>query len=174
MFKVMIGVLIFTVVTIFIFINIDPNISQSSLLLSSQVDVFSASINGEVLYPGTYLLEKDKVLEDLITKAGGLTTNADENAYRLNVPLVHTMTYYIAPLHNPNDVCGDELLIKVGINTGTKEELMTLNSIGASISQSIIDYRNTHGQFTYLENIMNVSGIGNSTFSKIKNNITLL
>lgn len=174
MFKVMIGVLIFTIVTIFIFINIDPNVAQSSFTLTSQIDVFSASVSGEVLYPGTYLLEKNKVLDDLIVKAGGLTTNADENAYRLNVPLIHTMSYYIAPLHNPNDVCGDELLLKVGINSGTKEELMTLNSIGASIAQSIIDYRNTNGPFTYLENIMNVSGIGNSTFSKIKNNITLL
>jgi|688.fasta_scaffold58099_2 competence protein ComEA len=174
MFKVMIGVLIFTVVTIFIFINIDPNISQTSISLSSELDIFTASINGEVLYPGTYLLEKDKVLEDLIVKAGGVTTNADQDAYRLSIELKHTLTYYIAPLHNPNDVCGDELLVKVGINTGSKEELMTLNSIGASIAQSIIDYRTSEGEFTYLEDIMSVSGIGNSTFSKIKNHINLL
>jgi competence protein ComEA len=64
--------------------------------------------------------------------------------------------------------------VKVGINTGSKEELMTLNSIGASIAQSIIDYRTSEGEFTYLEDIMSVSGIGNSTFSKIKNHINLL
>ena len=61
----------------------------------------------------------------------------------------------------------------VSINTGTKEELMTLDGIGESKAQAIIDYRLKNGNFLNLEDLMNVSGIGEKAYSKIKDNIKL-
>jgi competence protein ComEA len=61
----------------------------------------------------------------------------------------------------------------VSINTGNKEELMSLPGIGESKAESIIKYRQENGNFKYLEDIMNVSGIGESAYSKIKDYIKL-
>lgn len=62
---------------------------------------------------------------------------------------------------------------KVSINTATKEELMTLTGIGEAKADAIISYRNENGLFENIEDIKNVSGIGDSIFEKIKDNITL-
>ena len=62
---------------------------------------------------------------------------------------------------------------KVSINNATKEDLMSLTGIGESKANAIINYRNENGLFKQIEDIKNVSGIGDSVFEKIKNNITL-
>lgn len=62
---------------------------------------------------------------------------------------------------------------KVSINNATKEDLMSLTGIGKSKANAIINYRNENGLFKQIEDIKNVSGIGDSVFEKIKNNITL-
>ena len=62
---------------------------------------------------------------------------------------------------------------KVNINTASKEELMTLSGVGESKAINIINYRELNGEFKKIEDIMNVSGIGNSVYEKIKNNITV-
>ena len=78
-----------------------------------------------------------------------------------------------------NDACiekdtttTDNLNKQISINTATKEELMTLPGIGEAKAQEIIDYRNTNGNFTTIEDIKNISGIGDSVFAKIKDYIT--
>ena len=78
-----------------------------------------------------------------------------------------------------NDACiekdtttTDNLNKQISINTATKEELMTLPGIGEAKAQEIIDYRNTNGNFTTIEDIKNISGIGDSIFAKIKDYIT--
>ena len=50
---------------------------------------------------------------------------------------------------------------------------MNLESIGSITASRIIEYRNTYGGFETLESIMNVTGIGTSTFNKIKDSIIL-
>lgn len=61
----------------------------------------------------------------------------------------------------------------ISINSATKEELMTLSGIGESKAESIIKYREENGGFKNLEDIKNVSGIGESAYSKIKDYIKL-
>ncbi|MDO8590056.1 MAG: helix-hairpin-helix domain-containing protein [bacterium] len=61
----------------------------------------------------------------------------------------------------------------VNINIAGSSELQTLNGIGPAYAQRIIDYRNTNGPFEKIEDIKNVSGIGNVTFSNIKDYITV-
>ena len=60
----------------------------------------------------------------------------------------------------------------VNINAATKEELMTLNGIGEVMAERIIEYR-TGNRFKSIEDIKSVKGIGDATFSKIKESITV-
>lgn len=61
----------------------------------------------------------------------------------------------------------------ININTATSSELQTITGIGPSTSEKIISYREEHGQFKKIEEIMNVSGIGEKTFAKFKSKITV-
>ena len=61
----------------------------------------------------------------------------------------------------------------VNINTATKDELVTLSGIGDAKAQEIIEYRKTNGYFTSIEDILNVKGIGDAIFAKIKDFIAV-
>lgn len=62
---------------------------------------------------------------------------------------------------------------KISLNAATREELQTLSGIGESKAIAIIEYRSEIGRFEKIEDIMNVRGIGESIFEKIKDNITI-
>lgn len=62
---------------------------------------------------------------------------------------------------------------KISINKATLEQLMTLTGIGESKAQDIITYREKNGPFKKIDDLKNVTGIGESVFDKIKENITL-
>ena len=173
MYKIIIGVLIAMFVVIFIFTKIDPNLSSNASSGGSEGEFLTVSVEGEVTREGTYLLDTDTTLGDLIEAAGGQTDNADELAFNVSCDLIDNMTYYIAPLFAEDDVCANELLVKVGLNKGQKEDFMTIDGIGSSIASAIISYREDNGPYQYLEEVMDVSGIGNATFIRIRNSITL-
>lgn len=60
---------------------------------------------------------------------------------------------------------------KININTATKDELMTLNGIGDAKATAIIEYREKNGLFSSIEDIINVTGISETMYDKIKDNI---
>ena len=62
---------------------------------------------------------------------------------------------------------------KVSINTAGLDELMKLSGIGESKANAIISYRQENGSFKTIEEIKNVSGIGDAVFEKIKDDITI-
>ena len=64
-----------------------------------------------------------------------------------------------------------EEMSKVNLNTATREELLTLDGIGESYADRIIAYRQNNGPFQSTEEIMQVKGIGEMTYQKIKDRI---
>lgn len=62
---------------------------------------------------------------------------------------------------------------KININTAGLEELMMLKGVGESRARAIIEYREQHGSFETPEDIMNISGIKEGVFSKIKDQIAV-
>ncbi len=177
MVKVFIGVLVSVVVLIVVFQFVDPNfgnvvgniVSENTASLTS----LSVSISGEITRAGTYVLDPNSTLEMLIELASGVTSNADELAYDTSYVLQDGLSFYIAPKYDMNDVCEYEPIAKVNINEASEDELMEINGVGNAIATSIISYRDENGQFGRIEDIKNVSGIGNATFEKIKNYIVL-
>lgn len=72
-----------------------------------------------------------------------------------------------------NTTTKEETNDKISINTATKEELMKLDGIGESKADNIIKYREENGGFKTIEDIKNVSGIGDAAYEKIKDSITI-
>jgi len=172
---IVIGVLI-TFLAIFAFTTIDPNVSPGNNGTNTQLvseQYTSVTVTGQVNKPGTYVLEDGATIDDLLLAAGGPTSNADANAYIETTALKKGKSYYIAPLYDESDICGDKMLEKVNINYDGKDKLMSVNGFGSAIVTAIINYRDQNGSFTYLEELKEVSGIGNATFEKVKNSITL-
>lgn len=127
-------------------------------------------IDGAVKKPGVYQLKDGDRVNDAIIMAGGLT----ENAYTKNLnkarKLVDGEKIYIINVSEIEISSDDNKLIN--INTASINDLMSLPSIGEVYAQRIIDYRNNKF-FTSIEEIKNIEGIGDKTFEKIKDLITI-
>ena len=178
MVKVFIAVLITCVVMIVIFQFIDPGVDTSNytsnvIQNSSASGTISVSIAGEITRAGTYVMEPNTTLGDLIATASGVTSNADERAYNTSYLLSDSLTFYIAPKYDNSDVCSLTPITKVNINSDDESALQGVSGIGSSSAKAIVSYREANGQFGRIEDVKNVSGIGNATFEKIKNYICL-
>lgn len=179
MVKVFAAVLITAVIMIVVFQFIDPNVSSTvvngveTTLVANNANSISVSITGEITRSGTYILEVNTTLGDLISVASGVTSNADENAYDTSYLLEDGTSFYIAPKYNNSDVCSMDPIVKVNINADNEETLQTVAGIGSTIAKAIVSYRTSTGKFGRIEDIKKVNGVGNATFEKIKNYIRL-
>ena len=177
MIKVLIGVVIATVIVIVAFLLIDPKQSTVHEDEISEVSSVSGgykySIEGEVYKAGTYTLNKSVSMAELIAAAGGLTNNADPLCFFEDAILKSGETYYIASKYDSSDICNSSAITKVNINEDSAETLTTINGITSSIASSIVSYRTENGTFNTLEDLLSVYGIGNATYRKIRNYVTL-
>jgi len=141
-------------------------------------------VDGAVKNPGVYEFFEGDRIDDAIVKAGGLL----ENAYTKNINkarvLVDGEKIYVSKegeknldieimdgsIYNTGEAVENN--DKININTASKEALMSLDGIGEVYSQRIIDYRNIV-KFSSIEELKLVKGIGEKTFEKIKDIITV-
>ena len=144
-------------------------------------------ITGAVRHEGVYWLEQGFIVQDAVEAAGGLLSGADTKcinlAMRLNDGMhIHVPYEYDADKNWLPDSghalaadgsSGQSGETRVNINTATLSELTTLNGIGESTAAEIIAYREEHGRFEKIEDIMNVPGIKEAKFNRIKKYITV-
>ena len=155
-------------------------------------------VTGEVNNPGVFVLPYGSRISDAIDYAGGVTQNADimkvnlvymlQDGMKVNIPSSKELK------NNPNFEyitmsSGDEKndanirsslstsdsknesafkISNVNINTATQTELETLPGIGPSLALKIINYRKENGKFKSIEELKNVSGIGDNKYDEIK------
>ena len=176
MIKLIIGVIAAVFVVIVGFLVIDPNVNNGTnydTTIVSEQSTFTITIEGQVTKPGTYPMYEGVTMAEAITKAGGLTSNADTLAFFEDLVLEDKQTYYIAPVYNEDDVCNTNPIEKVNINSDSEEVLTTINGLTKTLATAIIDYRTNTKKFDYLEELMEVYGIGNATYTKLRNFVIL-
>lgn len=153
----------------------------------AQEKTIVVEIKGEVKKPDVYILNENAIVKELIDAAGGLTENAELRSINRAKKLQNHELIYIANKNDGNKESSNlssqvsssnnkvqlENGKKVNINTGTLEELKTLNGIGDSKAKSIIEYREQNGVYKSIEDIKNVTGIGEKMFEKIKEQIEI-
>lgn len=145
------------------------NYNKESEEENSKINIF-VDIDGAVNKPGVYELNYGDRVIDAINMAGGLT----ENAYTKNLNkarvLVDGEKIYILTAGEFESDSGTSSLIN--INTASVNDLMSLPGIGEVYANRIIDYRNDK-PFGSVEEIKNIEGIGDKTYEKIKELITI-
>lgn len=152
----------------------------------SSSELIYVDIKGAVHYPNMYALPKGSRLFDLIEKAGGFLPDAHTQQVNLAQLLEDQMMLYI---YRESDLIqsdiGEDSPIQplvivasdrgedsndnlININSASQAELETLPNIGPKKADAIIQYRTQNGSFSTIEEMMNVSGIGEKTFESLK------
>lgn len=161
-------------------------------------EVIKVDIKGAVNKPGVYeVIESARVI-DVIEIAGGLTKKANTDYINLSKTVENEMIIWIYTNDEIKDFIKQDIIYEyiekecncpdvstsacinnndnnnklININKATKEELMTITGLGETKALSIIEYR-LNTPFSKIEDIKNVTGIGDSLFEKIKNYITV-
>ncbi len=147
--------------------------------------ICKVDVEGAVLHPGVYNLRSEDRVEDAIRAAGGPLPQADlskvskslaakvADEERIMVPFLSGSSVTESASSGSTSSGSTNPQGVVNINTASLAELDTLPGIGPATAQKIIDYRQANGSFSSIEDIINVSGIGEAKFEKIKNMITI-
>ena len=127
---------------------------------------------GAVNHEGVYELASGSRVYEAIVMAGGFREDADARNVNQAEVLEDEERIYV-PIVGEDVRVDDEKDARININKASKEELMTLPGVGESRAESIIKYREQQGAFQSIEEIMQVSGIKEGLFEKIKDFITI-
>ncbi len=167
-----------------------PETQKSVVLGTSDVqnettEYIYVQISGAIKTPQVAKLKKGARVFELIDNSGGFTTDVS-NAYVnkiLNLAKVLNdgekiyIPYSIEELEpdfaTKYSESSTETSDIININTANKEELKTLPQVGDSTAGKIIDYRTKNGPFKSIDEIKNVSGIGDKTFEELKDLISI-
>lgn len=156
------------------------DMDQEDELLPEETETWiMVDIKGFVTYPGVYEVLADSRIQDVVELAGGLSPEANPLTFNLAQKVRDEMVIYIGGPDDPEVTSqafetseeGESLV--VNLNEASKEELMQLNSIGPAKADNIIQYREDHGGFKTIEELKNVSGIGDKIFENLKDNLSI-
>ena len=169
-------------------ISIEENTENTETVEKEEDYKIVIHITGEVNNEGIIEIKEGGRISDAIEEAGGLTKEADlervnlayelEDGQKIYIPnkkdkdIEEYVTEGVDDIVLPDELskAGDEL---VNINKASSEELQELDGIGEALAENIIAYRENNGKFKNIEDIKNVSGIGDSKYEKIKDNIKI-
>lgn len=158
-------------------ISSEEILEMSEDLTQAEASSIWVYVCGEVKVPGVYELKAGSRIFEAIDAAGGMTEQAAQEAVNLALLLSDGQQIQI-PSKDEAQKMSQEAENgtsngKIQLNTATKAQLMELSGIGESKAEAILQYRLEHGNFQSIEEIKNVSGIGDALFEQIKESITV-
>lgn len=163
-----------------------PVQKQEAVAAEKEV-IKKVDVKGAVNSPGVCIAEGDDRVLDIIAKAGGFRKDADRNGVNLAQKVEDQMLIYV-PAIGENNVASSiqaggnegakpagsaEGEGKININSADETKLQELTGIGPSKAKAIIQYREEKGTFASIEDLKNVAGIGDKTFEKIKDQLSI-
>ena len=164
-------------------INEEEEVIQPTQNQTKVAESFIVDVKGQVKMPGVYSSSPEERVIDVVQRAGGLTENADESKVNFAEHVQDAMVIYIPAkgeegnipqglTSNPSDTGGTKQG-KINLNKADENELQNLPGIGPSKAAAIMEYRETNGPFKSVEDLKNISGIGDKTFDKLKDLISV-
>ncbi|HGD0214581.1 helix-hairpin-helix domain-containing protein [Streptococcus agalactiae] len=157
-----------------------PMISHVKDKVSNQVTV---DVKGAVNHPGVYSLPSQSRVTDAIKRAGGLSNLADSKSVNLAQKLQDETVIYVAQKGEKITVVEEEKANNIAtqgnskgknnLNKADLSSLQTISGVGAKRAQDILDYRDSQGGFKTIDDLKNVSGIGEKTLEKLRQDVTI-
>ncbi|MFA1820474.1 helix-hairpin-helix domain-containing protein [Virgibacillus oceani] len=136
---------------------------------------FMVDVKGEVRNPGVYEMSANSRVDDVIHKAGGFTDEADQTQVNLAQKVHDEMIIIISKIGEEGDstTSGTDDLGKIRINVADQMEIESLSGIGPSKAAAIIQYREENGLFHTVDELLEISGIGQKTLDNIKDDLII-
>lgn len=156
----------------------DTQSGALAALTESSGPLIVVHVCGQVNRPGVYEVLEGSRLYELLELAGGFTGEAAEEYLNLAAVVKDGQQIYVPGREEaaamPRQQAEEEAkTAMVNINTAGVEQLTALRGIGEAKAQDIIRYRESHGAFQKIEDIMKISGIKEAAFEKMKDQITV-
>jgi competence protein ComEA len=177
------AILVFLAAGLIVLISSPPRGQPVALLPPPTPAPLFVHVAGAVLQPGVYSLPYGSRVQDAIQAAGGTLPEADLHTLNLAAYLQDGSRVLVPTFPPPTPTPNPDLpnvktptpvvRYPININTATLFELESLPEIGPVTAQKIIEFRQEHGAFQHIEDIMKVPGIGQKTFEAIKDKITV-
>ncbi|HGF7944120.1 TPA: helix-hairpin-helix domain-containing protein [Enterococcus faecium] len=143
-------------------------------------------IKGSVKEPGIYSFSSEERVYDVLKRAGGLLEEADSDRINFSAKIEDQQVLYIPAVGEELPEHLDQLVSpegkqstadsepsKININTASPSELQQIPGIGSVKAQEIIRFREENGSFQKVEDLQEISGIGEKTVEKLKNFVTI-
>lgn len=152
---------------------ISPSQSDTSLVID---------VKGAVKHPGIYELPSDSRVYDAVEIAGGLREDADSTSINLAKKVSDEEVVYVATHDEERSIIEASSTSTssegaksnlINLNTATETDLQTISGIGAKRAADIIAYREQHGRFQSVDDLKQVSGIGDKSLEKIRPYVTV-
>ncbi|PGW23251.1 competence protein ComE [Bacillus thuringiensis] len=132
-------------------------------------------VKGAVSKEGVYEMKEGDRVKDAVQKAGGFLSEVDIKKVNLAQIVQDQMLLYI-PSKNESEqgmFTSSKEDGKIRINTAAKEQLEKITGIGSRKAESILKYREEHGPFQKIEDLLEIDGIGTKSLEKIKDQIII-
>ncbi|WP_339228188.1 helix-hairpin-helix domain-containing protein [Oceanobacillus sp. FSL K6-2867] len=157
-------------------VSSSDNPFEQSAETSQPAEKFAVvDIKGAIASPGVYEVSPDARVNDVILTAGGFTADADENQINLAQKVQDEMIIIVPEIGVEGAAGGGtaESNGKIKVNTASQEEIEQLPGIGPAKAEAIIQHREEHGLFNSIEDLLNVSGIGQKTLENMQDAIQI-
>lgn len=165
----------------------EAEMEQSVNESAAEPEIIKVDVKGAVKSPGIFTAQAGDRVIDLISAAGSFTEKADTDKVNFAQIIEDQMVIYVPEigeedkgnLENIQVGTSGDAVTKgtsgglVNLNAATQEDLQTLTGIGPSKADAILEYRETVGKFKEVDELKQVTGIGDKTFERLRDSISV-